>query len=110
MRIVREPFRFTPGAAWLRRLAGIARRRGQVWTRVDGQEETVVVIGSPEPADNWHGTNKPGVWLANLFSTLSRSGWCHQVFCLETGKHYYLNELYFAESEQGLPSIWGRIV
>ncbi len=93
----------------MRRVAGVPARRGQVWGRTNNHEETLLVIGDPELAGGFFGGNKPVRDLANFLSGLGKSGWCHEVVCLETSRLHFMNESFFAESEAGQPSLFVRL-
>lgn len=92
----------TPSSAWLRRVARVTSRKGEVWARSDGQVETIVVIHEPQLAGDWHGGVAFMTRLANIVSAMGHTGWCHEVFCLETGKRYCMNEGWFSDSERAL--------
>lgn len=93
----------------MRRVARVVCRRNQIWGRTDGHQETLVVVGNPEPAGDWAGGSRPIRNLANFLSGLSPSGWCHEVVCLENCKRHFMNECFFSESELGRPSPYGRL-
>ena len=88
---------------WLQRVARVQSRVGQVWTRTDGFKETLLVIDAPTP------TIKLST-LGDFFTVISRRGWCHRVFCLERGERFEMNEIWFADSESGKASVFGRVV
>jgi len=92
----------------MRRFAGVTSRRGQVWANSD-VEDTIVVVGEPELAGNFHGGSKPVRDLANFLSGLGGAGWCHRVARLETSRVYYMNESFFSESEAGKLPQWKRL-
>ncbi len=105
----RKPDRLTAGIAWLRRVANVTSRKGQVWGRLDSTRETVVVISDPQLAGDWHGGNEILARLANIAVALGPSGWCHEVFCLDSGKRSFMNETWFAQSERGVAINVARI-
>jgi len=84
-------------------------RKGQVWGRLDCTRESIVVISDPQFAGDWHGGNKFLARLTNIAAALGQSGWCHEVFCLDTGKRSFVNETRFAQSERGVAANIMRI-
>ena len=93
----------------MRRVAGVTARRGQVWGKANNHEETLLVIGEPELTRGFFGGSKWVRDLANFLSGLGKTGWCHEVVCLETSRHHFMNESFFAESEAGQPSLFVRL-
>ena len=89
--------------AWLQRCVRVRSRVGQVWARNDVGKDTVLVIGEPKLAEEWKGS------FANVVNAVFRGGWCHEVFSLDSGKRFYLNETWFSNSESGKGSVFGRV-
>lgn len=94
-------------AAWLQRCARVRSRVGQIWVRSDENKDMVLVIGDPvltdERDNSWSGT------AVNVIDALMRNGWCHEVFSLERGTRFFLNETWFSNSEAGDSSVFGRV-
>lgn len=75
-----------------------------MWTRTDGFKETLLVIDAPTPTIKLDS-------FGDLFTVISRRGWCHRVFCLERGERFEMNETWFSDSEAGRShSVFGRVV
>lgn len=90
-------------SAWLQRCARVPSRVGQVWTRKDGFRETLLVIGQPELV------RSSKRFLERLITGTVRSGWCHEVYCMEREARFFMNENWFFESEVGKGSVFGRV-
>lgn len=97
--------------AWLRRLARVPNRRGQVWMHSDSCTETVVVLGDPTLANpylarTFNSSTFDRVFsaVANVIAAGAPVGWCHDVFCLVKNERFLLNECFFTESEKELGS------
>jgi hypothetical protein len=101
---------FSLTAVWLRRASKVTRRRGQIWDRRSGSSvETFIVIGEPAFAEEYYGGNAFVRQLANAVNALGKRGWTHEVFCLENGKQFHVNELWFSDAELGGDSTLRRI-
>lgn len=93
----------TATLAWLQRIARVRSRVGQVWTRVDGYKETLLIIDNPALTHNLSG------FCEHLVAVL-RQNWCHEVLCLERGERFFMNETWFSSSESGKGTpMFGRV-
>lgn len=68
------------------------------------------MISDPQLVSDWHGGNKVLARLVNIAVALGRSGWCHEVFCLDSGKRSFMNEMWFVGSRRGVGTHIARIV
>ncbi len=87
--------------AWLRRLAGVRPRVGQMWARSD--QTSILVLGGPVPVEEWRFS------LSSFVAAACRNGWCHDVINLDSGKRYLLNETWLSDSENGKGTAYVRI-